>query len=342
MKLYSNQLAANLKQLAPVYLVFGDEPLQKLEAIDAIRHACKQQGFDERLSFTQDPQFSWSELAQAGQAMSLFSPRQLIELELANNKPGQDGAKALTQLLSHPNPDLVLLIHGPKAGQDVQRAKWFKSLEQQGVFVMITLPEGRRLNQWMSERARQHGLNFDSDALARFTAMFEGNLLAANQEMEKLALQLGNQRIDNNALRQRVSHQSRFNLFQMVDLLLAGELPKALRILDQLQNEGSEANLLSWALTKEINLLQQLKQAQLQRKNLAAIYKEKRIWESRQQRYRQCLQRLDMPQLNTMAILVAQIDAALKQYHDSPWPLFTQLCLLFEPQAHRRYFPLEH
>lgn len=339
MKIYSNQLVNNLQRLAPVYLVFGDEPLQKLEAIDAIRQACLQQGFDERLSFTQDPQFSWNELEQACQAMSLFSPRQLIELELSNNKPGQEGSKLLTSLLSQPNPDLILVLHGPKAGQDVQRAKWFKTLEKQGLFVMITLPEGQRLHQWMGQRAKQHRLNFAPDALQRFTAMFEGNLLAANQEMEKLSLQLGQQRIDNNTLKERVSNQSRFNLFQLIDLLLGGELNKGLRILAQLQAEDSEANLLSWALNREISLLQQLHNAQQNRQNLNSIFKEKRIWESRQQRYRQCLQRLSGRQLDHMVILAADIDLALKSNSESPWTLFAQLCLSFDPRHHNALLP---
>jgi len=329
MQIYANQLVNHLKQLVPCYLVFGDEPLQKKEALRDIRQACQQSGFDERICLSQEPGFSWHELAQAGQNLSLFSSRQLIELELTTIKPGQDGSKALISFIEHASPDTILLIHGPKAGQDVQKAKWFKTLSGAGLFVVVNQPQGPAFNQWVSRRVSHCQLNFAPDALAQFCRMFEGNLLAADQELEKLSLQLGQQLIELKTLKQRTSNQARYNLFELQDALLGGNTNKALAILSHLKLQGTEPQLIFWAFNKEFELLQQLHHAGQQRQPLAKIYQQARIWQSRQNLYNGALHRLSGQKLLTMTQLLAEIDQEIKVHFTLPWHLLTELVLIF-------------
>lgn len=329
MQIYSNQLDQHLDQLAPCYLVFGDEPLQKQEALAAIRAAGEKAGYLERVVLTQETGFSWSELYQASQSLSLFSNRQLIELELTSLKPGQEGSKALIEYIANLNPDIILLIHGPKAPNDVQKSKWFKTLSQAGLFVVVNQPQGQQFNQWIRHRAQSRCVNFANDALAQFCRMFEGNLLAADQELEKLSLQLGAQPIDLAELKQRVGNQSRYNLFELQDALLSGQSNSALAILNNLKQQAIEPQLIFWAFNREFELLQQLQYAQSCRQPLAKIYQKARIWQSRQALYNQALRRLSVMDLGAISVLLSAIDQQIKCHYHLPWDQLSQLVLLF-------------
>ena len=330
MRIYVNQLAqhiGNNNALKPVYLVLGDEPLQKMQTVDAIRQACAAQGFDERVSLVQDQSFRWSDLHCAGQNLSLFSNRQLIELELNSLKPGQDGSKAFSAFLEQQSPDIILLITGPKAASDTQKAKWFKKLEQAGLFIAITQPEGQHFITWLKQAVARKSLIFEADALSQFGLMFEGNLLAADQELEKLSLQLGQQIIDVKALKQRVTNQARYNLFELQDAFIGGQSDKALMILAKLQMEAFEPQLLFWAFNREIELLLQLSQAKMNRQPLSKVYQQARVWQSRQVIFDQALQRLPLAKLMACSGLLGEIEQQIKCDFVTPWHLFSQLII---------------
>ena len=327
MRIYVNQVKQHLSQLAPVYLVLGDEPLQKIQTIDAIRHAARQQGFDERISLVQDPQFNWQDLNSNGQNLSLFSNKQLIELELTSLKPGQEGAKAINEFLAHQSPDTMLLIHGPKATAEAQKAKWFKALESKGIFVQITQPEGHHFVKWLEGEIAKHQLNIERQGVALLSQMFEGNLLAASQELEKLSLQVGQQTLDVAGLKQRVTNQARFSLFELQDALLEGHCDKALKILVSLQREEVEPQLLFWAFNRELSLLINLKQAQSQKQPLAPLYQQARVWAARQKMFDTALRRLSLQNLLGALSVLSEIEQSIKLSFELPWDKLTQLTL---------------
>ena len=329
MRIYVNQLGQSLNTLAPIYLVLGDEPLQKMQCIDAITKACIAQGYDERISLTQGPQFSWHDLNNSGQNLSLFSQRQLIELELNTLKPGQEGAKALTRFVNEQTADSILLIHGPKAASDTQKAKWFKALEAKGVFVAVTLPEGHHFKQWLKQEIASHQLNVEPEGVELLAQMFEGNLLAASQELEKLSLQVGQQRIDINVLRQRVTNQSRFNLFELQDALLSGHTDQVFKILGSLQRDDIEPQLLFWAFNRELSLLIELKKAQHNRQPTAVIYQQARVWASRQQLFDIALSRLSLDNLIKASMLLSGLEQKIKLLFDMPWDEVSELAMMF-------------
>lgn len=327
MRIYVNQVKQHLSQLAPVYLVLGDEPLQKIQTIDAIRHAARQQGFDERISLVQDPQFNWQDLNSNGQNLSLFSNKQLIELELTSLKPGQEGAKAINEFLAHQSPDTMLLIHGPKATAEAQKAKWFKALDSKGIFVQITQPEGHHFVKWLEGEIAKHQLNIERQGVALLSQMFEGNLLAASQELEKLSLQVGQQTLDVAGLKQRVTNQARFSLFELQDALLEGHCDKALKILVSLQREEVEPQLLFWAFNRELSLLINLKQAQSQKQPLAPLYQQARVWAARQKMFDTALRRLSLQNLLGALSVLSEIEQSIKLSFELPWDKLTQLTL---------------
>ncbi|WP_376918785.1 DNA polymerase III subunit delta [Agaribacter flavus] len=326
------QITQKLAQeaLPPVLLIFGDEPQQKIELIDTIRRAAVSQGFSERQQLTVDSDFSWHQLTDATQTMSLFADKQYIELALPSGKPGTQGAKVLSELASKGLQDLVLLIHGNQVGKDVKNAKWFKQLSQIAWFCPIYELKGTQLNAWITDTAKQLGLQIDSDVIALIAEMSEGNLLATRQELEKLALIYPNQRLDLQQVQDAIVDQSRFNVFQFIDEVINGNIQKAVKILQRLESEGLEPNIILWSLINENRKLlacySQLKQNG--RINFPAL----RIWQTKQGMYQNALRRLDEQDLENMQYQLMQADSLLKsEVPQKPYVLLSHLAMLFVP-----------
>lgn len=341
MQIYPNRLKSALGQsLAPFYMIFGDEPQQKLEAIKDIRKVAAKQGFDERQSLTVDKQFNWDSLVEATQTLSLFSSKQFIELELPTGKPGTEGSKVLSMLASQANEDVLLVIHGAKIGKDVQSAKWFKQLDKSGVYIPCYPLEGNQLQQWLALQMQVEGLQA-SKAICQLLADFcEGNLLAAKQEVQKLALlyPAGNPSLEQ--VEQAVVDQSRFTVFHLIDVLLAGEAQKAIKMLYRLESEGIEPTIILWALSREWQTLQALLFAQ--KAGEAINWNQHRIWGNRQSLYLAALKRLDVAQLQALQKKLTTIDFAIKQSQIlRPYVELCHLCLMFIPY-NLDAFPLDY
>lgn len=312
-KLYANQLAQHLAtQLAPCYLLFGEEPLQKLEAIDAIRLAAKAQGYNERLSFSADAQFDWQELSNELNAMSLFADKRLIELELVQQKlsaQANDQLKALPQQL---HSDVILLIHGERSHSDVSKLAWFKQLQTQAVQIPVYPLDERQSLQWLRERSRQLKLQLSSDALALLQQHCAGNLLAARQELEKLALSNIQTALDANALSQFLADHSSFTVFQLLDAILAAHSDDALHRLQRLCQQDTEPVIIAWQLQKEALALRELAQAQQDNQPLSDVFKRLAIWPKRQPLYQQALKRLNLAWLDYLLAELAAFDRLYK------------------------------
>ena len=227
MQVYPNRFNVDASsELKPFYLIFGDEPQQKLECIELIRVAALAQGFDERQSLVADAQFSWDTLIEASQTLSLFSSRQIIELELPTGKPGAEGSKVLNALAQKINPDVLIVIHGGKIGKDVQNTKWFKAVDKHAIYVPCYPLEGNELYQWLNNQMRLAGMQPSQQVSQLLVDYCEGNLLAAKQEIQKLMLLYPQGNPSFEQVEQAVVDQSRFTVFHLVDVLLSGDAQK--------------------------------------------------------------------------------------------------------------------
>ncbi|WP_019675817.1 DNA polymerase III subunit delta [Arsukibacterium perlucidum] len=332
-KLYANQLVAQLQQgLAACYLIFGEEPLQKLEAIDAIRIAAKAQGYDERLSFTLDNQFDWSQLHNELSAMSLFADKRLIELELSQKLP-PTASEQLKQLASALSPAIVLVLHGQRSFAEVSKLAWFKQLQNVALQVAIYPLDDRQTRQWLQQRARQLNLQLTGDAFNLLQHHSAGNLLAARQELEKLALTHPNQNIDADTLAGFLADHSSFTVFQLGDAILAGEGQQALHRLQRLIQQDLEPAIVIWQLQKDLQQLQQLHHNQQQGIAISQTFKQLAIWPKRQPLYQQALQRLSLNYLNYLLQELAAFDRLYKagQLVDITTALNHLVCLFIKP-----------
>ncbi|KXJ54529.1 MAG: DNA polymerase III subunit delta [Colwellia sp. Phe_37] len=317
MRIYHNQLDNTLKQgFKPIWLVFGDEPWQKNDALEKIKSTAKKQGFDEIIRFSIDDKFDWHELFQEYQSMSLFSSLRIIEIEFINGKIGDNGAKAITQLLTLLHQDIQLIFHGPKLDAATQKRKWFKSLEAAGCFLPLYDIEGKQLKQWLSNQARQLQLNLHTDAIDLMVVLFEGNLPALAQELQKLAILFGQQTISFEEAEQLVIKQAKFNPFQLIDTLLMGDLKKCLAILDQMQHDGSALGQLIWFIHKELSQLYAMLEQIEQGASSNDIFKQYRIWDKKKPVYQYALNNLTLNNVEQALARLAQVDLLSKSSSD--------------------------
>jgi DNA polymerase-3 subunit delta len=237
--------------LAGIYLVSGDEPLLVGEAADAIRAAARAAGYADRQVFFIDRSFNWDELRLASQSLSLFAERRLFELRMPSGKPDK-GAALLAELAAQSAPDLTYLIITDKLDRKVTDAAWVQAIEKHGAWVPIFPVEAAALPGWLRARAKALRLEMDPDAAQLIVDRVEGNLLAAQQELEKLGLLANGAPIGVELVRQSVGDSARYDVFQLAEAAAAGDAARALRVLLGLKSEGVEPTLILWALVREL------------------------------------------------------------------------------------------
>ncbi len=237
------------RALAPVYLISGDEPLQIEESLTKIRAKAREQGYIERQVLYVERSFDWSQLTEQSSNMSLFGDKKILELRLPSGKPGTPGGKALQQYCEHMSDDVLLIIQSGKIEKATLKSKWVQAISQAGVFMRIWPLTGTDLVRWVQARLKLEELSDDRQAAEYIASRVEGNMLAAAQEIEKMALlALGNDKGDSSQA--WVSSQTKYNVFDLVDTILSGQRSKVIKILGQLQRESFAPNLVLWGLAE--------------------------------------------------------------------------------------------
>jgi len=329
LKINANQLSSHLqKKLAPCYLVTGDEHLLVAEALDSIREVAREQGFTSRDLHVATTGFDWAQLRDSSANLSLFAEQRIVELRLPTGKPGRIGGQAIVDLAEQAGSDLMLIVSGPKLDRSVQSSKWVKSLDAKGVSLPIWPVSVRELPGWIAARMRQAGLQPDDGAIALIADRVEGNLLAADQEIEKLRLLLGEGKVSADDVSSAVANSSRFDVFKLVDATLTGDAKRALKILTGLRAEGVEPVIVVWSLTREIRTLASLTDAIAQGMDLAGGMQKAGVWRNRQALVRSCIGRHQHGDFHRLLKLANQADQAAKgQLRADPWQLVTDIVL---------------
>lgn len=330
MQLQPDQLAVHLaKPLAPLYLLHGDEPLLVAEAGDAIRAAARRQGFEEREVLVVGPGFRWDELHLAAGNLSLFGGAKLIDLRIPNGKPGKDGGDALLRHAREPLSGVVTLITLPELDWSLRKAAWFSGLAEAGVVIEANAPPRERLPAWLAERLTRQGQSAPADALSFIADHVEGNLLAAHQELQKLALLYPQGALTLAQVQQSVLDVTRYDLDDLRTALLSGDAARCTRLLDGLRGEGVAPPLVLWALGTEIRSLALIAQGLADGQPLAALLKAERVFDpQRRQLVQQVLQRCRAPQLRAALQHAARIDRLIKGVASGDvWNECLRLCL---------------
>jgi DNA polymerase III subunit delta len=252
-KLAIRQLDANLKKgMAPLYAIHGAEALLALEAADRIRDAARKAGATEREIFFAEPGTDWSKLGASAANLSLFASKRLVEIRIPTGKPGADGGKAIDKYCSRLPDDAVTLVLLPELDWQSLKTTWFAAIDAAGVVIEAKPVTRDELPEWLAERLARQGQRASVETLEWLAERVEGNLLAAKQEVEKLALLLPPGDVALEAIREAVTDVSRFERDTLIEAMHAGDVARVARVVQSLKAEGEPLPLLLWTLTEEL------------------------------------------------------------------------------------------
>jgi len=337
MRVTTEQLQAHLARgIHPLYAVFGDETLLALEAADRIRAALRVEGYAEREVLTVDSSFKWSELVLAASSQSLFATHKLLELRIPNGKPGVEGSAAIQSYCGRLPPDTVTLVQLPALDWRAQKSGWFEALEATGVCVEARLVMRKALPQWLAGRLKAQKQDADAETLAFIADRVEGNLMAAYQEVQKLALLFPPGKVTFDQVREAVLDVSRHDVFNLGVAMLEGDALRLVRMLDGLKGEGAAPPLALWALTEEIRALGKVIAGTSAGKPASALVREARIrGQAHQSLMQASYSRYSMAQVTAALRHAAGIDRMIKGLTKGDvWDELLQLALRFTKTNH--------
>jgi DNA polymerase III subunit delta len=260
MQLRSTELEAHLaRTLAPAYAIHGDEPLVALEAADAVRAAARRRGFVDRTVLEPGRHFDWSEFAHAAASLSLFGGKKLIELRLPSGKPGPQGGAAIAAYVERRDSESVLLVTLPRLDRQGQGSAWFMALAQAGVVVDVWPVDRARLTGWIAERLARQQQRASREVLEYLAERVEGNLLAAHQEVQKLALLAPPGELSLEAVQAAIVNVARYDPYDAAEALVAGDTARYLRVLEGLRAEGEAPTFVLFVLSNALFALQAMR-----------------------------------------------------------------------------------
>jgi DNA polymerase III subunit delta len=313
MQLRPEELPAHLARgIAPLYIVHGDEPLLALEAGDAIRAAARTAGSAAREVLVVEPGFKWDAFLGAHANMGLFGERKLIDLRIPTGKPGVEGAKALERYAASPNPDNVTVMTLPRLDRATQTSAWFTALADAGVVIEVRPVERDALPRWLAARLAAQGQQAGRETLAFLADCCEGNLLAARQEIDKLALLLPKGPLDAAAVERVVADVARYDVFQLSEAWLVGDAARALRILAALESEGEAVTLAVWQLSEDLHALAGVQRAVESGTPLGVAVRNARVWGRRQNALERAARRVKADTLTPLIHGLARLDGLAK------------------------------
>lgn len=313
MRLPPERLESHLEGgLAPLYLLCGDEPLLIEESCDVLRAAARRHGCEERVRHTVEPRFDWDALQADVGSLSLFSSRRLVEVRMPTGRPGEAGARVIGALAASPPGDVTVVLIAGSLERGVRQAKWVKEVERAGAVIEHRAVEAARLPAWLASRFRARGVTPAPGVTEALAWYLEGNLLAAAQEVDRLALTAEAGRVTMAAVEDSAADRARFSVFALADACVAGDAARAARTLQGLRVEGTEPVLMLWALTRELRPLARMSRELVAGKPLAEVMRAAGVWQRRQPLVKAALSRHNYRSWLALLRRAAHVDRVLK------------------------------
>ena len=331
MRIHPANLSQHLqKELLTFYTVYGEESLLTIEAADLIRTKAHMNSYTEREVFTIDGQFNKSDLLLKSNSLSLFSEQRLIDIRIPSGKPGKEGGKAIEDYCCSVPPDTLTLVTLPKIDKQGKTTKWFKSLENMGPMISVSGVELNQLPDWISQRLSKQNQNTDLDTLQFFAEKVEGNLLAANQEIKKLALLYPPGTLSFTQVKDAVLEVARYDIFKLSDAMITGEIARFILVLKGLQGEGTTIPFILIILVAQIRSLIIIRKGLDSGKPYAQLMKEAKVWGDRQRIMEKSAKRVGLKVLVQALLHAAKIDKISKGVaKGNAWDEIEQLGLIF-------------
>lgn len=329
MEVAADKIAAQVANgLAPVYFVSGDDPLLCGEVLDVIRAAARKDGYEDRQLYSVDVKFDWNDLFASQGSMSLFAVQKILEINVVTGKPGTSGSKAIVQLLEDPPPDTLLIFRSPRVDKNMGKAKWVKALEASAVCVRVANPDAQQLPGWIAGRMRAAGLQFEQAAVELLAGRMEGNLMAAQQEIDKLALLAEDGMVTESLIEVSVADGARYTVYQLADAALGQDAARATRVLYGLRREGVPAPLVMWSLGDQVKKLMNVWAAVQQGMPVGKAMSQNGIWANKQPLMTTALRNHNEVSVRRLAGKVGLTDRIVKgRGAGQPWNALLELTL---------------
>lgn len=313
MQIRLDDLAAQLARgVGALYVVHGDEPLLALEAGDLIRAAARAAGAVDREVLVAEPGFKWDTFLATNANASLFGDRKCVDLRIPSGKPGVEGGKALEAYARQPNPDNVTLVTLPRLDRTAQNSAWFTALADAGAVIAVYPVERDALPGWISARLSRQKQRASRETLVFLAEACEGNLLAARQEIEKLALLLPEGELDHDAVEAAVADVARYDIFELSEAWLGGDAPRTVRILRALEAAGEGVTLPVWQLSEDVHALAAVVTQMRNGMSLDTAIKTARVWGKRQNALERAARRVPPSIVAPLLLALARLDALAK------------------------------
>ena len=325
----ASRLTTSRDSLPKVLLLNGNEPLLVEECLDSVRRVLREHGFSERLKYQLETGFDWNKLTGAGQAMSLFAERRIIELRVPKAL-GAPGTKAITEYCQSPAEDDILVILMPALDKRQRSAKWVSAIQSVG-----WIADGYDISQqqfpaWLKKRLQSRSLRVENGVIELMTEQLEGNVMAAAQEVDKLQVLAKDGAVTLKLVNESLADQARFDVYALTDGCLLGDFNRVLRIKSRLQSEGVEPVIVVWALVREIRVLASIAAGLQQGQNRSSLFKKNRIWSKREPAVNSALNRLSSASWYDALEQAAHLDQTVKgqRYTEvgTTWYQIEQLC----------------
>jgi DNA polymerase-3 subunit delta len=337
MRINPDQLPQHLgRQLAPLYTVFGDELLLTIEASDQIRMKARHAGYVEREIFAIDHHFNWAELQQRSSSLSLFGDRRIMDVRIPSGKPGNKGSTVIEEYCRALPPDTVTLVTLPRIDKQGAAAKWFRALEGAGVMVPVFPVERTRLPAWIGQRLEMQEQSANLDTLRFLADKVEGNLLAAHQELKKLALLYPRGALSFDQVKDAVLDVARYDVFKLSDAMMTGDTARYAHVLEELRGEGTALPFIVFTLAGNIRSLIMIRRGLDSGRPLAQLTGHFRARTDQQKAMEGAIRRFDLKRLVAALLHTAKIDRISKGVaQGDAWDELLQLGLRFSVTMHR-------
>ena len=310
------------------FLLLGDEALSRREAFDLIRQFAKEQGFAEKISLTVDRYFKWNDCAASLSSQGLFSQKRIIEITIPSGKINTEGAETFCQILQALSQDDLLLIHLPQIDKEAKLQKWYKDIEKIAYTTRLDEIKPNELSPWLKSRASSLSINLDEDSIELISQFVHGNMLAADQELNKLELLFPNQAISYEKVSQSVSNVSRYDAFELTEYVLNGDQKKTVSTLNFLKEEGQSPISFTSSLLWVLKPMLEIKELDFKSQSLDSHLTKSRIFGDKLMRVKKSLSLFSIKHLRAAIQKLSEIDKISKGVSPGDaWLETARLCL---------------
>ncbi|MFO1257955.1 MAG: DNA polymerase III subunit delta [Gammaproteobacteria bacterium] len=287
MRIYASQFQRALETLSTHYILFGKEQSLIQYHSDQLNAVLKSQGFERAFILIDHPaQFDWSTLLMNAASPTLFSPRRFYDIYLPNAKVKAEYAQVLLKLAAIPDPNLIWIIRSQDVDAATQKSAWWQAWEKLGVVIQHPLLNADTFLQWIVQYSKRIHCLLTEECLRFIRDRYQGNLPAAKQTIDMLALAYEGQPISLSELNAHFKDQSLFSTFEICDLALQGRSREVVSSFEALAGSSStELPLLVWALNKTLCELSTLA-------TNPEAFEKLPIWANKRSLYHQALKRL--------------------------------------------------